>query len=98
MTNCLANRYPTGDSKMGYHADSYASLAETSRIAIVSLGSTRTISFRRNDPCEVVRALELEPGSLLVMGPSVQESYKHAVLPAPGAGCRVSLTFRYVEP
>ncbi|MFN0125512.1 MAG: hypothetical protein ACKV19_02370 [Verrucomicrobiales bacterium] len=36
----------------------------------------------------------LNPGSLLYMDAAVQEDWLHAVKPAPGAGPRISLTWR----
>lgn len=91
--NCLCNLYETGASSMGFHHDSYAELAAESFIAIVSLGATRTLRFRTRDKTEE-HALLLEAGSLVLMDEPTQRDWLHAVKREPGAGLRVSLTYR----
>lgn len=59
----------------------------------MSLGAERAITFRTADKSAVV-AYPLRSGSLLYMTAEVQLGWKHAILPRPGAGGRVSLTFR----
>src|SRR5690348_13266228 len=44
--NCLLNYYATGQSTMGFHSDANIDLSPGSSVAIVSLGSARTIVFR----------------------------------------------------
>ena len=45
-TNCLLNFYPTGDHRMGWHADDVTILEPGTGIAIVSLGHVRTLQLR----------------------------------------------------
>lgn len=96
--NCLANYYPTGNSTMGYHSDSVAELEPGTGISIVSLGATRTISFRREADRSEVHELVLLGGSLLHMTAAMQSAWRHAVLRAEGVSAgRISLTFRRIK-
>lgn len=92
--NCLANFYPDGSSSMGFHADSTAELEPQTGIAIVSLGAERTLTFRNLRDRSQVEEFRLPSGSLLFMSAAMQSEWKHAILPQPGVGPRVSLTFR----
>ena len=97
FNNCLANLYETGDNTMGFHQDSYDGLVADSTVAIFSLGAARRLVFRsldREHETEVV----LGHGSLLLMTAVTQRGWVHAVPRDPGAGSRVSLTFRLFEP
>ena len=94
LNNCLANHYEGGSATMGFHSDSQDGLAAGSRVAIVSLGAARTLRFRLQRDRAVGVDVRLEPGSLLHMGADVQSEWHHAVPAEPGAGPRISLTFR----
>jgi len=99
-TNCLLNRYPTGDHTIGWHTDDVDILAPGTGIAIVSLGARRTLRLRggtgaQGDPF-TYELVPLEPGSLLVMSQALQASHKHAIKREPGAGERISLTLRHL--
>jgi len=95
--NCLAHYYPTGDSTMGFHADSTEELVAGTGIAIVSLGSGRTITFRHQQDKQRLEHYLLKSGSLLFMSPEMQQDWKHAILPAADVGGRISLTFRVMK-
>jgi alkylated DNA repair dioxygenase AlkB len=97
FTNCLANGYDSGKRTMGFHFDSYEHLEPDSRIAIVSLGATRPLVFRANESGHTTSFL-LEPGSLFRMGRATQAAFHHALPAAPGAGPRISLTYRWLLP
>lgn len=92
--NCLLNFYVSGKSTMGFHFDATDDLEPGSGVAIVSLGAQRTITFRRKDDKSVSYEYPLKGGSLLFMPNEVQDSWLHAVRGQPGAGPRISLTFR----
>ena len=93
--NCLANYYPDGQSSMGFHADATDDLEPGTGIAVVSLGSERTMTFRRKADKGCVETYLLPSGSLLYMSPEMQEEWKHAILPDEAiSGARISLTFR----
>lgn len=92
--NCLANYYPDGNSKMGFHADSIAELAEGCGVAIVSLGAERPLRFRRMDDVNVRHSITQPAGSLLYMPQDVNREWVHAIPRQRVAGPRISLTFR----
>jgi alkylated DNA repair dioxygenase AlkB len=95
--NCLAHFYPTGDSTMGFHADATDELVPETGIAVVSLGSGRTITFRHQHDRQRLEDYLLKNGSLLYMSPAMQQEWKHAILPSASAGGRISLTFRCMQ-
>lgn len=91
--NCLCNRYDTGENTMGFHADSYDGLVPSSLIAIASFGAPREMMFRTRDRRQQ-RALLLAHGSILLMDRITQDDWLHAIPRSPGAGLRISATFR----
>lgn len=94
--NCLLNGYEDGESSMGFHSDSSQELMPGTGVAIVSLGSPRAIAFRsKADRTHQVDRL-LPAGSLLYMSVEMQSLWLHAIPKAPGAGPRISLTFRAI--
>lgn len=95
--NCLLNYYGGGGSKMGFHVDATDHLSPGTGVVIVSLGADRSLTFRRIEDHEHTQEFRLTGGSLIFMPNEVQESWQHAVLKEPGAGPRISLTFRKVE-
>ncbi|KIG15199.1 Alkylated DNA repair protein [Enhygromyxa salina] len=96
-TNCLMNYYPTGEHSIGWHTDDVTILAPDTGIAIVSLGETRTLRLRAGvDPNFEYTHLPLAAGSLLYMTADLQHTHKHCIKPEPGAGPRISLTFRHL--
>jgi alkylated DNA repair dioxygenase AlkB len=102
FNHVLVNRYRDGNDSMGYHADDEPELGEDPVVACVSLGRTRRFVLKnRAGPKLPAVSLQLEHGSLLVMGGTCQRYYRHAILrerepDAPHAGERerISLTFR----
>lgn len=97
FNNCLINDYPDGNSTMGFHSDSIQELVPNTYIAIISLGSTRILTFRSKvDPAHRVE-IPLEPGSVLLMPQSTQLEWKHALLAASNVGPRISITFRQMK-
>ncbi len=96
ITNCLINFYPDGESRMGFHSDSYEHLEPGTTVSILSLGGPRMLRFRRKDAKERIVNLRLDSGSLLVMRQRVQDEWLHALPPEPTAPPRMSLTFRFI--
>ncbi len=96
FNSALINLYRNGDDKMGWHSDDEQELGVSPAVVTVSLGAKRTFQFRHNIVAET-HNLELAHGSLLLMKPGVQASYKHAV-PARKkiTQSRISLTFRNI--
>ncbi len=97
FNNCLLNFYPAGDSSMGFHSDDTSNLLPGTGVAIVSLGSTRDITFRSQLDKTRKLSYSLPAGSLLYMPPEVQDDWTHAILRKPEAGPRMSLTWRAIE-
>jgi alkylated DNA repair dioxygenase AlkB len=113
FNHVLVNRYRDGTDSMGMHADDEPELGDAPVVASVSLGATRRfvlVPRRGKGPGAADRAHPPAPGatarldtllghgSLLVMGGTCQEHYRHGIPKAPAAhGERISLTFRYVR-
>lgn len=93
FNNCLLNLYETGQNTMGFHSDETHNLMPGTGVAIVSLGSERTITFRSMDQSRLVD-FNLSPGSLLYMDSQVQADWMHAIKKQEIAGPRISLTWR----
>jgi alkylated DNA repair dioxygenase AlkB len=94
--NCLMNYYLDGNSKMGYHSDSSEELKPGTGVAIISLGAERCISYRSKENKQHKVKYLLKSGALLYMDKKVQDDWMHAIPKEPGAGERVSLTFRHI--
>ena len=99
FNSVLANLYRDGRDAMGWHRDAEAELGLRPVIASLSLGAVRRFALKsRDDPAERL-AMDLPPGSLLVMAGQTQRRYRHA-LPrtARPVGPRINLTFRRIAP
>jgi alkylated DNA repair dioxygenase AlkB len=96
FNHVLVNRYRAGGDSIGLHADDEPELGRDPLVATLSLGATRRFVLKpRRARCGPSRSLEVEHGSLLVMGGTCQRHYVHGVPRAAGAvGERISLTFR----
>jgi len=97
FNSVLANRYRDGADAMGWHSDDEPELGPRPLIASLSLGGTRRFLLRHRRDADARLALELEPGSLLLMGGETQRHWKHA-LPCTRrpVGERINLTFRRI--
>lgn len=98
FNSVLANRYRDGRDAMGWHSDDEPELGPQPLVASLSLGAVRRFVLRRRDDPARRLALDLAPGSLLLMGGHTQRHWKHA-LPrtARAVGERINLTFRQVD-
>jgi len=96
FNHVLLNRYRDGADSIGLHADDEPELGRDPIVATLSLGATRTFVLKpRRAGLGASRTLEVEHGSLLVMGGTCQRHYVHGVPRHAGAtGERISLTFR----
>jgi alkylated DNA repair dioxygenase AlkB len=94
--NCLLNHYLDGSSSMGFHSDSSASLVPGTGVAIVSVGSVRSIVYRNKADRTVEFDYPLPNGSLLYMSDEIQQEWLHAIPKTENAGERISLTFRAI--
>lgn len=95
--NCLINYYSNGKSKMGYHSDQTDILCENTGIAIISLGDTRKIRFRKIENPEEIKEFSLPPGSLFYMTAGLQKEWQHAIPKCNSEKSRISLTFRKIK-
>lgn len=94
FNGALANLYRSERDGMGYHADDEPELGPSPLIASLSFGATRRFVVRARRG-EARHELRLGPGSLLVMGGTMQHEFVHA-LPKQRTplGARINLTFR----
>ena len=108
FNSCLLNKYRDGMDSIKPHRDSEVIFGNNPTIAILSIGSTREMIFRRivydknkiqsikpdkSQPEEFT--IKLDSGSLLVMGGSVQKYYSHEIIKKKNVTePRYSLTFR----
>lgn len=98
FNSVLLNLYRDGRDCMGWHSDDEPELGPRAVIASVSLGAVRAFCLRhKRHPARRVRLL-LPPASLLLMGPGVQEDWRHHVpRTRRPVGARINLTFRRVR-
>ena len=98
FNRALVNYYRDGRDSVDWHADDEPELGSDPVIASVSVGAERVFKLRHQISKRKVN-IELPHGSLLLMGPGIQEYWHHSIakvkqLDAP----RVNFTFRYMEP
>ena len=95
--NCLLNYYLDGKSKMGFHSDKIDILEGDTGIAIVSIGSIRTLRFRSIENTENIVDYKLTPGSLIYMTQNIQKEWMHSIIKSDTENGRISLTFRKIK-
>lgn len=98
FNSVLANHYRTGQDSMGWHSDDEPELGREPWIASLSFGAERCFRLRHRHRAENY-AIPLGNGSLLLMGGTLQQDYRHCVpkTRATVAG-RINLTFRLIYP
>ena len=95
FNHCLLNRYRDGMDSVGMHADNEPGVGNV--IGTLSLGATRTFRIRHNKSKEEMR-FAASNGSLIIMGGTMQQFWKHAVEKELAVKEeRISLTFRRIE-
>ncbi len=89
------NFYRDEHDSVAPHNDKLHELVPRQPIVLLSLGATRTMLIQRKQPPRLKTALELEAGSLLLMGWNAQLHYDHSIpkLTVP-TGPRISVAFR----
>lgn len=92
----LFNLYRDGRDSVAWHSDDVDRFGQEEVIASLSLGATRRFLFRpRPGRAGEAIALDLPPGSLLLMGPGTQRHWEHCVpKTSRPVGERLNLTFR----
>ena len=94
----LLNWYKNGVDYIGEHSDNETGLIKNGVIACVSLGAERKFVFKNKKDKKLVKKMELENGSLIVMGGKTQQYWKHSIPKQKKIKeGRISLTFRQLE-
>lgn len=93
----LLNFYNDGSIGMGLHSDNEPEILKDSVIASLSLGASREFILKsKKNPFTIIN--NLENGSLLLMGGSIQSHYKHGILKNREIKePRINITFRYIQ-
>lgn len=92
---CFLNCYNDGSESIGWHSDDNQVNDMAKPIAILSLGATRTMQFRRKWNKEVVESVQLKDNSLIIMPEFSQLHYEHRILKDEAVtNPRISMTFR----
>jgi alkylated DNA repair dioxygenase AlkB len=86
--------YRDGRDSVAWHSDRVDPALPEPLVAIVSLGSARTLRMRPKAK-GTTRPFLLLPGDLFVMGGATQATWEHTVPKVASAGARVSLQFRH---
>ncbi len=94
--NCVANHYRTGKQGIGFHSDSPMEWHPGTGIVILSLGAVRHLVLRRIHDPTIRYHYALQPGSGLYLDDASQSVWQHGILPEPGSGPRISLSFRRI--
>ena len=87
--------YRDGRDSVAWHGDRIPLDIVEPIVAILSLGSSRTLRMREKAAHANARAFTLEPGDLFVMGGNSQRTWEHSVPKVARAGPRMSLQFRH---
>ena len=89
--------YRDGSDCIGFHKDKTLDLDENAPIVSLSLGCTRTYCLRDNNlNPKIHQEIDLENGTLLVLGPKTNQNFYHSIKPAEDKSItpRISITFR----
>jgi len=95
FTSVLLNYYRDGNDSVSWHRDNEKVLRINPIIASVSFGATRTFKFRHVNNHALVRSVELEHGTFVLMKGETQHKWQHQIPKSKKvAKPRISLTFR----
>jgi len=87
--------YRDGRDSVAWHGDRIPIEIVEPVVALISLGSRRTLRMRAKARKGDTRAFTLVPGDLFVMGGMTQRTWEHSVPKVAKAGPRLSLQFRH---
>jgi len=87
--------YRDGHDSVAWHGDRIDPTLVEPVVAIVSLGSGRTLRLRSRERRGETLPFRLLPGDLFVMGGATQRTWEHSVPKVARAGARVSVQFRH---
>jgi alkylated DNA repair dioxygenase AlkB len=95
FTSVLLNYYRDGNDSVSWHRDNEKVLRVNPVIASVSFGATRTFKFRHVNNFSLVRSVELEHGTFVLMKGETQHKWQHQIPKSKKIRKpRISLTFR----
>lgn len=98
--SCLLNNYRDGADSIMMHSDKEA-LGPKNAVAALSLGATRTFIFKSKTKAANGRyptiKIPINNGDLMIMAGECQNLWTHGINKEPGAGQRISLTFRTIK-
>lgn len=98
FNSVLTTLYRDGTDHVGWHADSEAILGKSPTIAVLSLGTSRTLCIRKMGEGKTRWRELLTHGSLAVMPAGFQSLYQHRVQKSTKIhDARISLSFRWVH-
>ncbi len=100
LNHCLIQLYRNGRDWIGEHADKTLDVMRPSFIVNVSIGTTRTMTFKpKNSQIATTQKLPLPHGSLFMLSLNTNQAFYHEIkrLRADSADePRISLTLRYI--
>ena len=93
----LLNSYRDGNDSMSWHSDDEPELGPNPVIASVNFGGVRRFQFRHRFRPEEKAAIDLTPGSCLMMRGETQTNWQHQI-PKSKKPCepRINLTIRHI--
>lgn len=93
----LLNSYRNGNDGMSWHSDDEPELGPNPVIASVNFGGVRRFQFRHRLRRNETAAIDLTPGSCLMMRGETQTFWLHQI-PKTKKSCepRINLTFRHI--
>jgi alkylated DNA repair dioxygenase AlkB len=98
FTSALLNLYRHGKDSMGWHRDNEKELGINPVIGSVSFGAGRLFKLRLYKDKKVLKQLELDDGSFLLMRGETQHHWEHGVAKTnKDVGARINITFRVIK-
>ena len=93
LPSITANLYRDGRDSVAWHGDRIGNVRSDAVVAILSLGSDRTLLLRPNGGGPSI-AFPMHSGDLVVQGGTCQRTFEHCVPKRARAGPRISVMFR----
>lgn len=99
FNSVLLNHYRHGDDSVAWHADDEKELGPEPIIASLSFGVTRRFELKHRTRRDLTKVnIDLDDGSLILMGQGVQKHWIHQIPKQPGITApRLNLTFRFIH-
>ena len=102
LNSCLLNYYPDTSCTIPLHSDNESSIDPHSFIITLSLGCTRTLTFKKicHSNLKLIDLVSLSNGEVIAFSKTSQRFFKHGLVPeGPITKLpRVSATFRRITP